>query len=68
MNRPYRLACMVTHPIQYQAPMFRYLANDPAMNLTVFFLTGLSAGPHYEPDFRTQVPGTPRSAVIPIVS
>jgi glycosyltransferase involved in cell wall biosynthesis len=55
MNRPYRLACLVTHPIQYQAPMFRYLANDPALNLTVFFLTDLSAGPHYEPGFRTQV-------------
>ncbi|HTT75065.1 MAG TPA: glycosyltransferase family 4 protein [Candidatus Binataceae bacterium] len=55
MNKPYRLACLVTHPIQYQAPMFRYLAADPALSLTVFFLTDLTAGPHYDPGFRTQI-------------
>jgi glycosyltransferase involved in cell wall biosynthesis len=55
MNKPYRLACIVTHPIQYQAPMFRYLAIDPAISLTVFFLTDLSAGPHYDPGFRTPI-------------
>jgi glycosyltransferase involved in cell wall biosynthesis len=55
MTKPYRLACIVTHPIQYQAPMFRYLAIDPAISLTVFFFTDLSAGPHYEPGFQAQV-------------
>ena len=55
MNKPYRLACIVTHPIQYQAPMFRYLAIDPAISLTVFFLTDRSTGSHYDPGFRTQI-------------
>ncbi|HEX4209974.1 MAG TPA: hypothetical protein VHY56_06245 [Candidatus Binataceae bacterium] len=53
MNRPYRLACLVTHPIQYQAPMFRYLAADPALSLSVFFLTDLFG--LRDPGFGTQV-------------
>lgn len=55
MTKPYRVACVVTHPIQYQAPMFRCLANDPAISLTVFFLTDLSARPHYDPGFGRHV-------------
>jgi glycosyltransferase involved in cell wall biosynthesis len=55
MNRPYRVACLVTHPIQYQAPMFRYLANDPALSLSVFFLTDLSARRYYDSGFRRQI-------------
>ncbi len=42
MNPPYRVACIVTHPIQYQAPMFRYLAASSEIDLTVFFLSDLS--------------------------
>ena len=55
MNRRYRLACLVTHPIQYQAPMFRYLATEPALELTVFFLTDLSTGPHYDSGFCAEI-------------
>ncbi|MGC1677684.1 MAG: glycosyltransferase family 4 protein, partial [Candidatus Binataceae bacterium] len=42
MISPYRIACMVTHPIQYQAPMFRHLAASPEIDLTVFFLSDIS--------------------------
>jgi len=35
--------------------MFRYLAADPAISLTVFFLTDLSAGPHYDAGFATKL-------------
>src|SRR5438105_3017857 len=42
MTRPYRLACLVSHPIQYQAPLFRYLSAHPALDLTVFFLSDIS--------------------------
>ena len=42
MGRPYRVACLVTHPIQYQAPLFRHLASNPGIDLTVFFLSDVS--------------------------
>lgn len=34
---PHKLAIVTTHPIQYQAPLFRKLAADPRVDLTVFF-------------------------------
>ena len=34
---PVRLAYLVSHPIQYQAPLLRRIAQDPAIDLTVFF-------------------------------
>ena len=42
MDGSYRVACLVSHPIQYQAPLFRYLAAHPGIDLTVFFLSDLS--------------------------
>ena len=35
--RPYRLVAVETHPIQYKAPLFRRLAEDPRLDLTVLF-------------------------------
>ena len=32
-----QLAIVETHPIQYKAPLFRKLAADPRLDLTVFF-------------------------------
>ena len=37
MRRPVRLAYLVSHPIQYQAPLLRRISADPAIDLTVFF-------------------------------
>ena len=34
---PVRLAYLVTHPIQYQAPLLRRIALEPDIDLTVFF-------------------------------
>ncbi len=34
---PYRVAFVTTHPIQYQAPLFRLLHARPDVDLTVFF-------------------------------
>ena len=36
-SRPLRLVAVETHPIQYKAPLFRKLAADPRIDLTVFF-------------------------------
>jgi glycosyltransferase involved in cell wall biosynthesis len=37
-----RLAYLVTHPIQYQAPLLRRIAQEPEIDLTVFFCSDLS--------------------------
>ena len=36
-RRPLRLAYLVSHPIQYQAPLLRRIAQEPGIDLTVFF-------------------------------
>jgi glycosyltransferase involved in cell wall biosynthesis len=36
-RRPVRLAYLVSHPIQYQAPLLRRIAQEPDIDLTVFF-------------------------------
>jgi glycosyltransferase involved in cell wall biosynthesis len=33
----YRIGFLTSHPIQYQVPVFRHLAVDPALDFTVFF-------------------------------
>ena len=51
MNRPYRLAYLVSHPIQYQAPLLRYISAHPKIDLTVFFLSDHSTRRHVDPGF-----------------
>ncbi|MGE4221540.1 MAG: glycosyltransferase family 4 protein [Alphaproteobacteria bacterium] len=53
--RPYRVACLVTHPIQYQAPLFRLIAADPGITLKVFFATDFSARHFVDPEFGTAI-------------
>ena len=36
-TRPVRLAYLVSHPIQYQAPLLRRIAREPGIDLTVLF-------------------------------
>jgi len=37
VGRPVRLAYLVSHPIQYQAPLLRRIAAEPGIDLTVFY-------------------------------
>lgn len=37
MTKPVRLAYLVSHPIQYQAPLLRRIAHESDIDLTVFF-------------------------------
>lgn len=46
-----RLAYLVTHPIQYQAPLLRRLAREPGIDLTVFFCSDFSAKQFLDPTF-----------------
>lgn len=50
-ERPYRLAILTTHPIQYNAPLFRRLAADPRLEPTVFYCYGAEPGPGEDPGF-----------------
>jgi hypothetical protein len=51
MNRKFRLAYMVSHPIQYQAPLLRRLAQEPDIDLTVFFWSDHSAKEYTDQEF-----------------
>ncbi|MBI4446462.1 MAG: glycosyltransferase family 4 protein [Acidobacteria bacterium] len=46
-----RVAYLVTHPIQYQAPLLRLIAQDPSIDLTVFFCSRCSVNTYQDPEF-----------------
>lgn len=51
MNRKIRLAYLVSHLIQYQAPLLRQIAADPDIDLTVFFCSDISTRKHVDEGF-----------------
>jgi glycosyltransferase involved in cell wall biosynthesis len=55
MARPIRVAHLVSHPIQYFAPLYRELTERPEIDLTVYFYSDASAGEFYTPEFATRV-------------
>lgn len=55
MNRQVRLAYVVSHPIQYQAPMLRRLAQEPDISLKVFFWSDFSAKEYSDEGFGVRV-------------
>jgi len=50
-----RIAYLVSHPIQYQAPLLRRIAKVPEFDLTVFFRSDFSVKNFADPDFGTQI-------------
>lgn len=53
--RPVRLAYVVSHPIQYQAPLLREIAADPAIDLCVFFCSDFSVRAYRDHGFGAEV-------------
>ena len=51
----FRLGYLVSHPIQYQAPMLRYIAQDPDIDLNVLYMSDMSVQGFHDPQFKTQV-------------
>lgn len=49
-----RLLYLVSHPIQYQAPLLRRIAAEPGLRLRVLFERD-NAGGYYDPGFRRRV-------------
>ena len=54
-NRPYRLAVLISHPIQYQVPLFRALAKRPEIDLTVLFCSDWGLKPYHDEGFGQEV-------------
>ena len=51
MRPKLRLAYLVSHPIQYQAPLLRRIAQQPGIDLTVFFTSDHSLRSFKDPGF-----------------
>src|SRR3954453_16864887 len=58
-SRPYRLAAVVSHPIQYQAPLLRQIAADPHIDLHVFYGCGTGADRFHDRQFGIEVKWNP---------
>lgn len=54
-DRKLRLAYFVTHPIQYQAPLLRRIAQEPDIDLTVFFNSDISVRGYVDQGFGVHV-------------
>jgi glycosyltransferase involved in cell wall biosynthesis len=52
---PVRLAYLVSHPIQYQAPLLRRIAQDPDIDLTVLFGSDFSVRGYKDHGFGVEV-------------
>lgn len=50
-GRKLRLGALVSHPIQYFAPLFRELAGRPEIDLTVIYRTRLGVDAYHDPGF-----------------
>ena len=47
----YKLAFLISHPIQYQTPFFKRLAQHPAVDLTVYYCTDFGVTARLDPGF-----------------
>jgi len=47
-----KLAYLVSHPIQYQAPLLRLISGNPDIDLTVFFCSNISISRFVDPEFK----------------
>jgi glycosyltransferase involved in cell wall biosynthesis len=53
--RPFRLAIIASHVIQYQGPLFQALANSPEIDLTVLFCSRQGLGNYHDKGFGRDV-------------
>lgn len=52
MTRKLRLAYLVSHPIQYQAPLLARISSEPGIDLTVLFCSDLSVREYEDTEFK----------------
>jgi glycosyltransferase involved in cell wall biosynthesis len=51
MSTPLRLAHLVSHPIQYLAPLYREIASRPEVDLTVYFYSDVTSREFHDSGF-----------------
>jgi glycosyltransferase involved in cell wall biosynthesis len=51
----FRLAVVISHPIQYHAPLYTYLAKDGRFQIKVFYMSDRGSRPFYEEFSKTVV-------------
>ena len=51
---PYSVAVLTSHPIQYQAPLFRALTETGEVDLRVLFCSSYGVGSHVDKVFGTE--------------
>lgn len=54
-NKKYKLAYVVSHPIQYQAPLLKYISKDDDIDLTVLFFDDFSVKNYYDKEFKKNI-------------
>ena len=62
MKKVYKVAYLVSHPIQYQAPLLKFLSKQPEINLTVFFTSDLTVKGEHDLGF-----GVPHQWDVPLL-
>ncbi len=55
LERPYKLAILASHPVQYFAPLFKHISSNPSIDLTVYYISDLSVREFYDPGFATNL-------------
>lgn len=55
MQPKYKVAYLVTHPIQYQAPMLRYIVQNSEIDLTALFMSDFSVKGYSDPGFGKKI-------------
>src|SRR5215467_15269958 len=51
----YRVLAIASHPVQYMAPIFRRMANNPAFDLHVSYCALRGAEAAHDPEFATNI-------------
>lgn len=52
---PYRVAIIASHPIQHFVPFYRALANEPGVELHVFYMSDFSVRGYFDPLMKTRI-------------
>lgn len=55
MNKPLRVAHLVSHPIHYFVPLYRELASRPEIDHEVFYFSDETANKFFEKDFEKEI-------------
>ena len=54
IDKGFKLAILNTHPVQYFSPLYMRLAQNPLINLTVYYCSAQGSRSYYDPGFGKQ--------------